>query len=150
MSKTTLEDTVSRLGIDPDSWASLKGQATAIHPENVIRGLAVLYEGEYGRDDLYEKFIGVAKRTGDWTYHVRDVEQLSQELNEMVREVSATSDSNYLDMLDNFGDGDADLYAAYILNIPEIRERVLDQVGSYDRLYRVTRRIVQRKKGAKS
>ena len=146
MSKTTLEDTVSRLGIDPDSWASLKGQATAIHPENVIRGLAVLYEGEYGRDDLYEKFIGVAKRTGDWTYHVRDVEQLSQELNEMVREVSATSDSNYLDMLDNFGDGDADLYAAYILNIPEIRERVLDQVGSYDRLYRVTRRIVQRKK----
>ena len=146
MSKTTLEDTVSRLGISPDSWASLKGQAMAVHPENVIRGLAVLYEGEYGRDELYAKFIAVAKRTGDWTYHVRDVQQLSQELDEMVKEVSAGSDKGYMEMLDNFGDGDADLYAAYILNIPEMRERILDQVGTYDRLYRVTRRIVQRKK----
>jgi len=133
--------------LDDQGYKTLMQLISTKDPDNIARGLASLYQQMHGKDDTYNTFVSQAQKNGDWFYHEQNLEKVGEDLDKILKTVSEESGKGYFDIADQIDqENDADLYAAFVLNIPEVREKIKSKIGSYDNLYRVSRSIIQRKK----
>ncbi len=135
---------------DAVTIANLRRMLTAQGKETLAQAVAHLYQQHKGEDDHYTSFVARAQRDGYWFLSEANLVQARQGLETILARTKDSDSQDYasvLDVLDT--ETDADLYAAFVLNIPEVREEVRALVGTFDNLYRVSQSIFSEKRSAK-
>ena len=130
-----------------EKYSSLLRLIRSQNRSNLVVGSAELYKMRYGENEHYRRFVERAKRRGDWFTSEEELRSAGQELDKILLEASKRDKHDYFEVakiLDRRED--EKLYAAFVLNIPQVRDEVRKQIGSYDNLYRVAKSILKERR----
>ncbi len=143
----TLDKYVASGKIKPAMRDSVKRLLSSQKKENLTQAVAKLYQTQFGEDEHYQQFVERAKQVGYWYVTEKNLQKASQDLPKILQEVGEEGGTDYTSVVESLHSlDDADLYAAFVLNIPQVREEVKKHIGTYDQLYRVSRRVLREKR----
>ena len=118
--------------------------------DTLAQGVAGLYEQHVGVDDKYTTFVDRAQTQGYWFISEANIKEAGDDLRSIIEKTGINDHKEYTAVLNELDTtADADLYAAFVLNIPEIREHVKSTIGEYGNLYRVVQKILRDRKKKK-
>ncbi len=114
---------------------------------NLVLGAAKWHKKRYGENENYHTFVNSAKFHGEWFLVEEELEKAGSDLEKILQTASETEQKDYFELAKTLDSPeDADLYAAYVLNIPEVKEKIKEEIGTYDTIYRVARKLLKKDK----
>ena len=149
--KSTIEkalaDRLNSGRIDRETYDNLLGYFRHQNKNNLAKGAAKVYELRYGEDKNLSNYVSLAIEHGDWA-NEKDIKKASESLDKILEAASKKGNKDYFALAEDLNNPEhADLYATFILNIPEVRNQVKAEVGTYENLYRVTSGILRNRNG---
>ena len=136
--------------IDESTKNGVRRLLIAQGKDTLAQAAAKVYKDSFGNDEHYQGFVSTAKTQKYWFTYDDHTERSRENLDKIISKSSIQDDKDYRSVIDHLDTTeDADLLAAFWLNIPEIRQKIKEEIGSYDNLYRVSRSVLKDKKKQK-
>lgn len=139
-----LNQYLEKVNISPELRKKVDNLLKSTGLPTIAQAVAEIYKVKYGEDNsTYKNFVYWAQQNNCWFAEEKNLDKARENLENILTAVRTKHEDyvelfNYLDEVKN-----PKVYASILMNIPEIREMVLEQIGAWDNLYRVSRSILQ-------